>query len=156
LRRLRNYGSSEKYVHTERGVNSRLDELQAAILRVKLRHLEPWNERRRRVASRYLASLATASVILPFVPEWASPVWHLFVIRSAQRDRLVERLMADGVGTQIHYPVPPDHQDAYRGYAPAQPIAQLLASEVISLPMGPHLTDEDVGHVVESLTRLTA
>lgn len=146
IRRLRNYGSARRYVNTERGVNSRLDALQAAILRVKLRHLDEWNERRRAVASVYLQGLAGSGLILPHVPQWADPVWHLFVIRSPERDALQARLTKAGIGTLIHYPIPPHMQEAYAdlGIAPdALPIARQLAAEVLSLPMGPQLSASD-------------
>lgn len=153
IRRLRNYGSDRKYVNAERGVNSRLDPLQAAVLRVKLRHLDEWTERRRAVASVYLQGLAGGGLTLPHVPEWADPVWHLFVIRSPERDALQARLTEAGIGTLIHYPIPPHMQKAYAdlGIAPeALPIARQLAAEVLSLPMGPHLGGEDMRQVVES------
>lgn len=142
LRVLRNYGSRVKYVNEVQGWNSRLDPLQAAILRVKLAHLDAWNARRAEVAALYLRELADCGVGLPQVPDWAQPVWHLFVIRHPQRDALQQRLAQAGIGTLIHYPIPPHRQQAYAGQAwPAQafPIANQLAAEVLSLPIGPHL-----------------
>lgn len=158
LRQLRNYGSDEKYVHRERGVNSRLDEIQAAVLRVKLDHLDRWNQRRREVAARYLAGLADAAIVLPVVPDWAAPVWHLFVIRSRDRDRLGAHLKANGIGTLIHYPTPPHLQEAYVAaeVVSQQPIAEQLSSEVLSLPMGPHLPDESIDRVIDSVRRFRA
>ena len=154
VRRLRNYGSTEKYVHPMQGVNSRLDEIQAAVLRVKLRHLDRWNARRRAVAKRYLAETSAQVVGLPVVPPWAEPVWHQFVVRTEERDRLLGHLRDDGIGAMVHYPVPPHRQDAYRSLdVPPQPIADGLASEVLSLPMGPHLADADVDKVVQSMAR---
>ncbi len=144
LRLLRNYGSSVKYVHELPGFNSRLDELQAALLRVKLRRLDEWNERRRQVAEWYFAHLPDSfpGLVLPVVPNWAEPCWHLFVVRSAQRDRLQARLTAEGISTLIHYPTPPHLQEAYVELGctlGSLPLAESLAREVLSLPIGPHL-----------------
>jgi dTDP-4-amino-4,6-dideoxygalactose transaminase len=154
IRLLRNYGSKTKYGHEVRGANSRLDELQAAVLRVKLRHIDDWNERRRKAVDRYLASLDSGIVTLPVVPEWASPAWHLFVVRSERRDELRDHLSGRGVQTLIHYPIPPHLQGAYAdlGYgAGSFPIAERLAREVLSLPIGPHITDEHLEHVIAAV-----
>lgn len=143
LRVLRNYGSRVKYVNEVQGVNSRLDPLQAAILQVKLRHLDDWNTRRATIAARYLEGLAATDLILPHVPNWAEPVWHLFIVRHPQRDTLQRHLNEAGIGTLIHYPIPPHRQGAYApaGFAPdAFPLAARLADEVLSLPMGPHVS----------------
>ena len=144
VRTLRNYGSKKKYYNEVKGYNSRLDELQAAFLRVKLRKLDEWNARRGVVAENYLKKLAGVEGLqLPFVPEWAGPVWHLFVVRHPQRDRLQGQLTAAGIGTMIHYPVPPHLSGAYAGdgWSPGTfPLAENLAATVLSLPMGPHLT----------------
>jgi dTDP-4-amino-4,6-dideoxygalactose transaminase len=157
VRALRNYGSKKKYYNEVKGFNSRLDELQAAFLRVKLRKLDEWNKRRRAVASRYLAGLCgSPELTLPFVPEWAEPVWHLFVIQYPKRDELQRKLTEADIGTLIHYPVPPHLSGAYadrkcsRG---AFPIAENMAGVVLSLPIGPHLTKEQAGHVVKELNR---
>lgn len=154
LRVLRNYGSRVKYVNEVQGWNSRLDPLQAAVLRVKLAHLEAWNSRRAQVAAAYRQGLEGSGLVLPHVPEWAAPVWHLFVVRHPQRDALQRRLGEAGVGTLIHYPIPPHRQAAYAdaGFAPeAFPIASRMADEVLSLPMGPHLPMEDVARVIEAV-----
>jgi dTDP-4-amino-4,6-dideoxygalactose transaminase len=147
LRVLRNYGSAAKYVHDEAGLNSRLDELQAALLRVKLRQLDDWNARRRSVARWYLANLPglRPGLGLPFVPEWAEPCWHLFVVRTADRDAVQAELRERGIETLIHYPIPPHLQKAYAGLGMppgSLPVAERLAGEVLSLPMGPHLQVE--------------
>ena len=114
LRTLRNYGSKVKYINVEAGVNSRLDELQAAILRAKLPVLDAWNDRRRVLAARYLRGLAAIDGIeLPYVPQWAEPVWHLFTVRCRARDRVTATLQEAGVGWLIHYPLPPHLQQAY-------------------------------------------
>ena len=159
IRVLRNYGSQKKYYNEVKGYNSRLDELQAAFLRVKLKKLDEWNDRRRKVAAFYLAELGgKPDLTLPFVPEWAEPVWHLFVVRHPGRDGLQQKLTKVDVGTLIHYPVPPHLSGAYadgewkRG---AFPIAEELADTVLSLPMGPHLSkmqlDSVVGEVSDSI-----
>lgn len=155
VRTLRNYGSKKKYFHEVKGFNSRVDELQAAFLRVKLRKLDEWNSRRQAIAARYMAVLDDATGLMrPFVPEWAEPVWHLFVIRHHERDALQQRLGEAGIGTLIHYPVPPHRAGAYadghwgRG---AFPIAEQLSETVLSLPMGPHLAAGQVGDVIREL-----
>ena len=140
---LRNYGSRVKYHNEVNGFNSRLDELQAALLRVKLPVLDEWNERRRAAAARYQEALAGCGLRLPFVQDWAYPVFHLVVMRHPQRDALQQRLQQAGIGTMIHYPIPPHLQPAYTelGYgAGAFPISEAIHREVLSLPMGPQLT----------------
>ena len=154
LRVLRNYGSRVKYVNEVQGYNSRLDPLQAAILRVKLAHLDEWNERRRAVATRYQSGLAGCGLTLPQVPEWAEPVWHLYVVRHPQRDALQQALVDAGVGTLIHYPIPPHRQKAYAEWGLKQgdfTIAEAIAEEVLSLPIGPHLSFEDQDRVIAAL-----
>ena len=152
LRVLRNYGSRVKYVNEVQGYNSRLDPLQAAILRVKLAHLDEWNARRREIAFQYSTLLAGADVELPFNPGYAEPVWHLFVIRSKRRDALKAHLEQLGVSTVIHYPTPPHQQACYRDRSVGKfPIADQLASEVLSLPMSPDLRREEVELVVNVL-----
>jgi dTDP-4-amino-4,6-dideoxygalactose transaminase len=157
IRVLRNYGSREKYCNEVRGFNSRMDELQAAFLRVRLGKLDDWNNRRRALAARYLKELSgTAGLTLPFVPEWAEPVWHLFVVRPPRRKRLQEKLAAAGIGTLIHYPVPPHLSGAYAGGKWRRgdfPITENLADTVLSLPMGPHLAAEQVSHVIRKIKR---
>jgi len=142
VRILRNYGSQMKYHNEVKGFNSRLDELQAAFLRVKLRHLDEWNARRQQAANVYISQLTDADLTLPFVPDWAEPVWHLFVVRHPQRDALQKRLQQAGIGTMIHYPIPPQLQPAYAelGFSEgAFPLTEAIHREVLSLPMGPHL-----------------
>lgn len=156
LRVLRNYGSRVKYVNEVRGYNSRLDPLQAAILRVKLAHLDEWNERRRRVAEIYRRGLAGGVLTLPHVPEWAEPVWHLFVVQHPSRDLLQERLAASGTASLIHYPIPPHRQQAYShlGWGEgAFPVAERLAARVFSLPMGPHLKAVEADAVIDQVTK---
>lgn len=154
VRLLRNYGSQEKYLHVEKGVNSRLDTMQAAILRVKLRNLDEWNNRRRNIAKTYLKALSKSDLCLPVVPQWANPVWHLFVVQSDERDALQQRLSSAGIATLIHYPVPPHKQKAYAdmGMRPGQfPIAESMAKNALSLPIGPHLSSEATEAVVDAI-----
>jgi len=154
LRELRNYGSKVKYVHEERGFNSRLDEIQAAVLRVKLRHLDVWNDRRRRIAALYLDLLHQTDLVLPWVETWADPVWHLFVVRSQQRDHLMRCLQEAGIGVQIHYPIPPHLQAAYRDLDRPRgsfPVAEMIHQEALSLPIGPHLDEAQAASVVATL-----
>ncbi len=155
LRHLRNYGSKVRYQNEYLGLNSRLSELQAAFLRVKLPKLAEWNRRRAVLAAQYLARLqGVGDLVLPHVPSWAEPVWHLFVIRTARRDALQKHLSADGIGTQIHYPVPPHLSRAYAAHGWPQgsfPLAETLAHEVLSLPIGPHVTSAQIDEVCASV-----
>jgi len=151
---LRNYGSRQKYVNEEAGVNSRLDPIQAAVLRVKLSVLDDWTDRRRALATAYAEGLQDTDLILPHVPDWAEPVWQLYVVRTNERDALQAGLTDDGIGTLIHYPIPPHMQAAYAGlgFAPdALPVARDLAGQVVSLPIGPQL---DLNHVEQVISRL--
>jgi len=147
---LRNYGSSRKYENEVIGVNSRLDELHARLLSVKLRWLERWNHERRRQAAIYLDVLGDAPVVLPTEPEHFRHVWHVFVIRSTRRDEIAAHLADNEIQTLIHYPTPPHLQPAYahlnlgRG---AFPQSEAIHDSVLSLPIGPHLSEEDVRHV---------
>ena len=154
IRVLRNYGSRVKYVNEVQGYNSRLDPIHAAVMRVKLKHLDDWNARRAALARQYLAGLADSGLVLPHVPEWAEPAWHLFVVRSQQRDALQQHLTASGIGSLIHYPIPPHKQQAYaEGTWPADafPLASAMADEVLSVPMGPHLAAWDAATVIAGL-----
>ena len=151
---LRNYGSRQKYVNEEAGVNSRLDPIQAAVLRVKLGVLDKWTERRRAVATAYTKGLAESGLILPHVPDWADPAWHLYVVRTSDRDALQGRLSEAGIGTLIHYPIPPHKQKAYAGLgiAPkALPTARRLADDVMSLPMSPNLLMPEVNLIISEV-----
>ncbi|MFU8865530.1 MAG: DegT/DnrJ/EryC1/StrS family aminotransferase [Rhodobacterales bacterium] len=147
IRVLRNYGSRVKYVNEVEGVNSRLHPIQAAVLRVKLEVLDDWTARRREIADIYTKGLAGSGLILPQVPNWADPVWHLYVVRSTERDALQQRLEAAGVSTLIHYPIPPHMQEAYAGLgiaADAFPLARQMADEVLSMPIGPQMDKQNV------------
>ncbi len=152
LRTLRNYGSRIKYVNDELGFNSRLDPIQAAVLGVKLRYLDEWNQRRKSIARLYAERLDGTGVLLPDVPEWADPVWHLFVLRHSERDAMMRYLGDRGIGTLIHYPIPPHRQRAYAslGFDPEGfPVANSLAAEVLSLPIGPQLSLAEAEGVAE-------
>jgi dTDP-4-amino-4,6-dideoxygalactose transaminase len=155
VRRLRNYGSAIKYQHESRGFNARLDEIQAAVLRVKLVRLDEWNERRRAAAAVYLEGFAQVpSLVLPHVAADVEPVWHLFVVQHPRRDELQRHLAHAGVDTLIHYPVPPHRSGAYAELglaAGAFPIAERIAATVLSLPMGPHLAADRQAQVVEAV-----
>jgi len=154
IRLLRNYGSKTKYYNEEKGINSRLDELQAALLRVRLRYLDEWNGRRARIAARYLSALRETDIRVPMVCDGADPVWHLFVIRSKQRDSLQAYLKSRGVNTLVHYPVPPHLQQAYPELEISRgtfPVTEAIHREVLSLPMGPHLSDSDVQRTIDEV-----
>ena len=151
VRVLRNYGSTKKYHHIEQGQNSRLDEIQAAVLRVKLKMLDSWNEDRRSLAARYTEHLKGSSVVTPFTPDWASPVWHLYVIESDRRDALQAHLQAHGVQTVIHYPIPPHQQPCYsatHGHL-SFPLAEQQAQRILSLPIFPGLRPDEQDRVIE-------
>jgi dTDP-4-amino-4,6-dideoxygalactose transaminase len=155
VRLLRNYGSQTKYQHECLGVNSRMDEIQAAFLRVKLRHLDAWNDRRAKLAGMYNAALrGLPGVTIPVVQAWVEPVWHLYVIRHPGRDELRQLLTSAGVGALIHYPIPPHRSETYgtaEWRSAAVPVAERIAGEVLSLPIGPHLSAKEVQRVVEIL-----
>ncbi len=153
VRQLRNYGSTVKYQHDLAGYNSRLDEMQAAFLRVKLASLDQWNTRRVEIATQYSNLLADADIDLPFVPEYAESVWHLYVIRTKRRNALKLHLEHVGVSTVIHYPIPPHRQACYEGFrGHSLPISEILADEVLSLPMSPAMRQEEVELVSHAIT----
>lgn len=154
VRALGNYGSDYKYHHIYKGNNSRLDELQAAFLTAKLPHLERMNAERRRVADRYLSQICNPKIILPTVPEYAEPVWHIFGIRCAQRDALERHLNEAGIGTNKHYPIPMHLQECYKelGFGVGDfPIAEEISSTELSLPMYYGMTEEEIDHVVTAV-----
>jgi dTDP-4-amino-4,6-dideoxygalactose transaminase len=154
IRVLSNYGSRAKYVNEAKGYNSRLDPIQAAVLRVKLPRLDEWNLRRKALATRYRTSLVGSSLLLPQVSAWADPTWHLYVVQHPQRDALQGALTVSGVDTLIHYPIPPHLQDAYASmnFVLGQfPIAEQLAKQCLSIPIGPHLGEEAASAVIAAL-----
>lgn len=151
LTSLRNYGQEKKYYHTEIGYNHRLDEIQAAVLRVKLRRLDTWNALRAKHAAAYTKGLSGLPAKTPTMPEGRTHIFHLYVIRTDQRDALQQHLTARGVGTLIHYPVPIHLQQAYRslGLGPGSfPISERMAGQILSLPMFPELTQGQIDEVV--------
>jgi dTDP-4-amino-4,6-dideoxygalactose transaminase len=151
IRILGNYGSTIKYQNDVKGYNSRLDELQAAFLRAKLAVLDEWNTRRKAIAAQYLSQLDSTALVLPYVPDWAEPVWHLFVIRSRQREILQKKLADAGISSMIHYPIPPHLQPAYceLGYPIGTfTIAETIHRQVLSLPIGPHLGEVNASRVI--------
>lgn len=159
VRMLANHGRLEKYTHKIEGVNSRLDGMQAAILRVKLRHLDEWNESRRRHADFYFETLDAGEILLPATDERAEPVWHLFVVRVPERERLQQVLKAEGIATGIHYPVPLHLQPAceYLGIAPGSlPVTEKAAAEVVSLPMYPELTSSQLERIANAVAAVAA
>jgi dTDP-4-amino-4,6-dideoxygalactose transaminase len=155
IRSLRNYGSEKKYYHDVLGSNSRLDEIQAAVLRLKLKTLPPWNARRQQLAAIYQTKLRNiGDLCLPETPVWADPVWHLYVVRTAQRDKMLDYLKDQGIQCLVHYPVAPHRSGAYSGLYKniSLPIADTLSSQVLSLPIGPHLSTEQVDYVCDRIS----
>jgi dTDP-4-amino-4,6-dideoxygalactose transaminase len=174
---LRNYGSRVKYINEVQGFNSRLDPIQAAILRVKLKVLDEWNDRRKAIAAEYMSGIAseakrstnrhcdapsaprqsTSQIVLPFVPDYADPVWHLFVIRHPNRDALQQKLTEAGIGTMIHYPIPPHKQEPFKGLVPRSRKfldTEKIAKEVISIPVGPHLNLTAINNCANTIMEL--
>jgi dTDP-4-amino-4,6-dideoxygalactose transaminase len=154
VRVLRNYGSRVKYHNEVKGLNSRLDEMQAAVLAAKLPELDALTDQRRRIAAQLLDGLAGSNVVLPFVPEAAEPAWHLFVIRHEARDRLQRALAEQGIGTLIHYPVPPHLQPAYAELgipAGSLPITEQIHREVLSLPLWPGMSEAQVDALIQAV-----
>ncbi len=159
IRMFRNYGSSIKYHNEVKGINSRLDEIQAAVLSAKLHDLDRATEERREIASRYLEGLKDTPLVLPKVPKWANPAWHLFVVRHPQRAELQARLERQGIGTLVHYPVPPHLQPAYSELglsAGSLPISEAMHREVLSLPLWPGMTDVQIEYVIDTVREACA
>ncbi len=153
IRLLRNYGSEIKYYNELKGFNSRLDPIQAALLRVKLKYLDKWNTRRSEIAAYYLDKLNPKSeLVLPYVPKWSEPVWHLFVIRHLRRDTLQDYLTKNDIQTLIHYPIPPHKQKCMTEFSGLKfPVTERIHSEVLSLPIDPIMTRNQVEKVVETI-----
>lgn len=157
VRTLRDYGQRRKYHHVAKGFNRRLDTLQAAVLRVKLRHLEGWNDRRRQHAAAYTELLEGTGISTPQVADGVDPVWHLYVVRTSGRDALRSALADHGVQTGLHYPVPVHLQPAYADLQCGRgsfPVTELHAGEVVSLPMYPELSDEHVDYVATTIRKV--
>jgi dTDP-4-amino-4,6-dideoxygalactose transaminase len=152
IRALGNYGSHKKYENLYQGINSRLDEVQAALLRVKLRHLDSEIAERRKAAHFYLSRIKNNKITLPFVREEQAHVWHLFVIRAQNRDALQAQLAAKGIQTLIHYPKPPHHQQAYAEWKNMSlPVTERIHAEVLSLPLWPGISEKALESVVEAV-----
>lgn len=158
LKALRNYGSHEKYKNLFKGTNSRLDEIQAAMLRVKLKHLDAETQRRREIATAYLKGITNPAIVLPInnselnVKHWKSHVWHLFVIRTQHSETLQKHLTGLGVQTLIHYPIPPHQQQAYQEWNKQNyPLTEAIHQQVLSLPIGSTMTDSEVQTVIAAV-----
>jgi dTDP-4-amino-4,6-dideoxygalactose transaminase len=151
IRQLRNGGQKTRYEHVLLGRNSRLDELQAALLSVKLNHLNTWNQARRRIAARYQAGLAGLPIRLPQEANWAESVYHLYVVRLPGRDRLMAALQKVEIQTQIHYPIPAHHQPAYRSPEVSLPMTEKVVAEIVSLPIYPELTISQQDRIIEAI-----
>ena len=157
IRILRNYGSRVKYINELRGFNSRLDPIQAAVLRVKLGVLDKWNSRRKEIAKQYYSGLSKTNLVLPTTADWAESSWHLYVVQTTQRNALKDRLSELGIDTIIHYPIPPHLQKAYESMDLQNgrfPIAEQMATQCISLPIGPHLDEAQVLRVISACQNL--
>jgi dTDP-4-amino-4,6-dideoxygalactose transaminase len=156
---FRNYGSEQKYQNKVLGLNSRLDPMQAAILRVKLRKLDEWNSRRKVIASLYSEVFKENHLSIPRVDEDTSSSWHLYVLRHHKRDQIVKAMNDLEIGVFIHYPIPPHLQIAYKhlGYSKGSlPVAEKLSSEIFSLPIGPHLSANESRHVIDCVLRIVS
>lgn len=151
IRALANYGSNQKYVNIYQGLNSRLDEIQAAVLDVKLKYIDEENTVRKNIAGKYIAEISNPKIILPENPADVNEhVWHLFVIRTENRDELQKYLTENGIQTLIHYPIPPHKQQAYKEWNDQSfPISEKIHEEVLSLPISPVMTEEEIKKVIE-------
>lgn len=157
IRALANYGSDRKYHHIYKGTNSRLDEMQAAFLSVKLAHLDKWNAHRKQIAARYLEKITNPAIKLPVVADYADPVWHIFAVFTERRDVLEKRLNDSGIGTNIHYPIPMHLQGAYADWNIKEgsfPIAEEIATTEISLPMFYGMTQEQLDYVCQTINEM--
>lgn len=156
MKALANYGSVEKYVHVYAGNNTRLDEIQAAFLRVKLPHLDKWNAERNRIAQKYLEGIKNSKIVLPITREECNHVWHVFAVRCDERDRLQKYLSENGVATVIHYPIPMHLQGAFENLGHtegAYPVAEMIAKTELSLPLYIGMTEEEIQYVVDVLNK---
>jgi len=154
IRMLRDHGQGKKYYHDFEGYNGRLDAIQCGILRIKLKHLSDWNEKRRQNASLYTQHLKLDTVIPPYEPEWTKAVYHLYIIRTQKRDELQKYLSGNGINTGLHYPIPLHLQNAYKRSGltnGSYPITEKVSNEILSLPMFPNLTGEQIGYVSQKI-----
>lgn len=153
---LRNYGSNKKYYNIYKGYNSRLDELQAGILNIKINYIDAWNEERRNIANRYINSIKNTKIILPHIQKGTNPVWHQFIIRTKERNRLKDYLAENGIQTMIHYPIPIHKQEAYKEYYVEKDnvlISEIIAEEILSLPIYPGLKEEEIKYIIDIINK---
>lgn len=155
IRALANYGSNQKYINIFQGLNSRLDEIQAAVLDVKLKYIDKENQRRKDIAKRYITEITNPNVILPEFPkDEKEHVWHLFVIRTQEREKLQNFCIENRIQTLIHYPIPPHKQGAYKEMNNLSfPVTEKIHNEVLSLPISPVMNDEEVGKVIDCVNK---
>lgn len=153
IRTLANYGSNQKYVNIYQGLNSRMDEIQAAVLDIKLKYIEAENQKRKEIANRYISEINNPKIILPETPaDKKEHVWHLFVIRTEEREKLQNYLTQNGIQTLIHYPIPPHHQEAYRALNHFSfPITEIIHTQVLSIPLSPVMSADEVSTVIKVL-----
>jgi dTDP-4-amino-4,6-dideoxygalactose transaminase len=152
VRSLANYGSRKKYVFQYRGRNSRLDEIQAAVLNVKLKYLNEDNGLRKKIAKTYIENIKKPGIVLPAVSDWTAHVFHIFPIRTKRRDAFREHLSKNGVQTLIHYPIPPHKQECYREWnSLSLPLTEQIHREELSLPMSPVMTESQIEHVIDMI-----
>ena len=159
IRMLKNYGSSEKYINIDKGINSRLDPLQASVLIVKLKYLDEWNLRRKNIANLYLNGIKDINnkLILPYENNYSNHVWHLFVIQHPQRDFLKDKLNENGIETLIHYPIPPHLQIAYSDMKYGEgsfPLSEKIANQCLSLPISPHISKKNIYYIIEKINEI--
>ena len=151
---LANYGSSIKYENTYKGINSRLDDIQAGILSIKLKNLDNENKRRKQIAKKYIKNIDNKSIVIPKAQKKKNHVWHLFVIRTENRNKMAEYLLENGVQTSIHYPIPPHRQEAFIEWKKmSYPISEKIHAEVLSLPSGPFLEETEVNQIIELINQ---
>jgi len=156
IRAIANYGSDKKYHHIYKGTNSRLDEVQAGFLRVKLRNLDKWNKERRKIAQKYIDGINNPKIIKPVEVDYAKNVWHLFVVRTERRNQFEKYLKDNGIGSTIHYPVPMHMQEAYQDLKISEgtlPIAEKISKEVISLPIWYGMEDCEIEYVIKIINK---
>jgi dTDP-4-amino-4,6-dideoxygalactose transaminase len=154
IRILGNYGSSVKYVNDYQGQNSRLDEIHAAVLDVKLKYMNSDNQKRKNIANRYLTEINNPKIILPHLINSNAHVWHLFIVRTEKRDKLQEYLLQQGIQTLVHYPIPPHKQLAYKEWNEwSFPITEKIHAEVLSLPISPVLEQDEVSSIIHAINK---
>lgn len=156
IKALRNYGSDYKYHHIYKGTNSRLDELQAAFLDIKLKHLDKWNNERKRIANRYLSEINNSNIVLPNVATENEHVWHIFAIRVNNREKFIDYLKDQNIESVIHYPIPIHLQEAYKDLEIAKgelPICEMISNQEVSLPLYYGLTDSEIDYIINTINQ---